>query len=45
MNKGGGCALAFHRSAERLTDVLRVMTTVAGDMPVSLKIRYGMKEG
>lgn len=41
--KGGGCAL-FNRSS-RLQQVLRAMQMVTRDVPLTVKMRYGLKDG
>uniref|UniRef100_A0A915DAX7 tRNA-dihydrouridine(47) synthase [NAD(P)(+)] n=1 Tax=Ditylenchus dipsaci TaxID=166011 RepID=A0A915DAX7_9BILA len=42
-DKGAGCVLA--NRSNRLLDVLKCMNAVAKDVPISIKMRYGMKEG
>uniref|UniRef100_A0A1I8AQ73 tRNA-dihydrouridine(47) synthase [NAD(P)(+)] n=1 Tax=Steinernema glaseri TaxID=37863 RepID=A0A1I8AQ73_9BILA len=41
--KGGGCSLATRHN--RLVGVLKSMSKVMGDMPLTVKIRTGIKEG
>ncbi|KAL7080045.1 hypothetical protein ACQ4LE_000575 [Meloidogyne hapla] len=41
--KGGGCSLASRPN--KLINVLKCMQTVADKLPISIKMRYGMKEG
>ncbi|KAK0422892.1 hypothetical protein QR680_007849 [Steinernema hermaphroditum] len=41
--KGGGCSLATRHN--RLAGVLKAMSKVMGDMPLTVKIRTGIKEG
>jgi tRNA-dihydrouridine synthase 3 len=41
--KGGGCSLA--NKSNKLVEVLRCMQTTAGEIPITIKMRYGMKEG
>lgn len=42
-DKGGGCTL-FNRT-NRLVQVVKSMSQVLGDTPLTLKLRYGLKEG
>ncbi|TKR95563.1 hypothetical protein L596_009713 [Steinernema carpocapsae] len=41
--KGGGCALATR--GNRMVQVLKAMSKVMGDMPLTVKVRTGIKEG
>ncbi|CAK5088951.1 unnamed protein product [Meloidogyne enterolobii] len=41
--KGGGCSLASRPN--KLINVLKFMHKVADKLPISIKMRYGMKEG
>ncbi|VDM41644.1 unnamed protein product [Toxocara canis] len=41
--KGGGCALASR--SNKLDEVMKAMSTVMGDVPLTLKLRTGVREG
>ncbi|KAI6239617.1 TRNA-dihydrouridine(47) synthase [NAD(P)(+)] [Aphelenchoides fujianensis] len=41
--KGGGCSLA--NKSSKLLQVVRAMQAVIGDTPLTIKMRYGLKEG